>query len=76
MKLTPVKSTNIKAIGHDPASKKLVVQFNSGAAHAYEGVSADDHAALMAATDSHGKHFNANIIKKFPSSKYDGEIED
>lgn len=74
MKLSPVKSTNIAAVGHDPATSQLVVQFKSGAAHVYEGVTAEDHAALVGA-ESVGKHFIANIKNKFASSKYEGEVE-
>jgi hypothetical protein len=74
MKLEPVQSSNIAAIGHDPEKNQLVVQFKSGATHAYEGVSAEDHAALIGA-ESVGKHFHANIRNRFESSKYDGEVE-
>jgi hypothetical protein len=66
--LTPVESSNIKAIGYDPNSRTLHVQFNSGATHQYEDVSPDKHAALMAA-DSKGSHFHANIKNAHTSSR-------
>lgn len=58
--MTPVTSSNIAAIGYDPATKALTVQFKSGAQHRYADVSPDAHAALMAA-ESKGKHFHAHI---------------
>jgi hypothetical protein len=64
--MTPVTSSNIHAIGHDPVTNTLKVQFKdkSGAPTAtweYDGVPAEKHAALMAATPSIGSHFAKNI---------------
>lgn len=70
MNMTPVKSSNIAEIGHDPTTNTLAVRFNprKGAAEGAKGplwhyadVPAEKHAALLADTDSHGKHFNTNI---------------
>lgn len=46
----PVSSTAVMSVGHDPATNTLEVEFRSGAVHQYEGVSAEEHAALL-------KHF-------------------
>lgn len=70
MALVPVKSSNIKAVGYDPAARSLTVQFNSGANHRYDDVSPEKHAAMMAA-DSIGSYFHANIRSAHPSSKVD-----
>lgn len=58
--MTPVKSSNLSAVGYDPATRALTVQFKSGASHHYADVSPEAHAALMAA-ESVGKHFHAHI---------------
>jgi hypothetical protein len=68
MSLTPVKSSNIKAVGYDPGSKALRVEFNSGAQHRYEEVSPEKHAGMMAA-DSVGSYFHAHIRGAHKSSK-------
>lgn len=60
MKLDPVQSTSIKAIGHDAEKNELHVQFHSGATHVYSGVDASKHSNLVNA-DSIGSHFHHNI---------------
>jgi hypothetical protein len=72
MQLTPVQSSNIKAVGYDPASRALQVQFNSGATHQYEDVPPEKHAAMTAPDSSVGKYFHANIKSAHTSSKVDG----
>lgn len=69
--LTPVKSSNIAAVGHDPETQELHVKFHSGAVHAYSGVSAEKHQALLAAS-SIGSHFHKNILKAHKSRKVSG----
>ncbi len=66
--MTPVKSSNIEAIHHDPVTNALTVRFRSGATHRYDDVSAEKHAALMAA-DSIGGHFHKHIRNAHKSSK-------
>ncbi|MGA3015963.1 MAG: KTSC domain-containing protein [Bryobacteraceae bacterium] len=58
--MQPVESSNIEAIGHDPATNTLGVKFKSGGLYHYQGISAEKHQALMAA-DSKGKHFFKHI---------------
>lgn len=70
--LVPVESSNLKAVGYEPGTKALTVQFKSGAQHVYEGVPAHEHARLMA-SDSIGSHFHANIKSAYKSSKLHGD---
>ncbi len=65
---TPVQSSNIASIGHDPATDTLHVEFRSGATWAYDGVDADRHAELLNA-DSVGSHFAKHIRGKFPGRR-------
>ena len=60
MERTPVKSSNIASIGHDPETNTLEVEFKGGGVYQYHGVDADKHAALLGAK-SIGGHFHANI---------------
>lgn len=60
MKMTPVVSSNIAAIGYDLICAELVVQFKNGKTFYYLEVSPEEHTALMAA-ESVGKHFNQFI---------------
>jgi hypothetical protein len=55
-----VESSNIKAIGYDPATKTLSVEFRSGHSANYSDVSPEQHADFMAAP-SKGKHFHKHI---------------
>lgn len=38
MNFTPVRSSNVKAIGYDPDAKVMGVQFQDGSEYHYEGV--------------------------------------
>ena len=69
--LTPVKSSQVKAIGHDPATNTLAVQFMHGAGHlyCYPNVTADMHKAFAGA-ESIGAHFGKHI-KALPFEKYE-----
>lgn len=66
--MTPVRSSNIEAVGYDQPTRVLTVRFKSGQAHAYDGVSPEHHAALMRA-ESVGKHFHAHIRSAFASRR-------
>lgn len=65
--LTPVTSSNIKAIGHDATKDELHVDFGNGV-YVYAGVPASAHAALIGA-ESVGKHFHQHIKGKFDHRK-------
>jgi len=56
VEMVKVVSSNAHMIGHDPDANELHVQFKSdGPTYIYDGVTADEHAELMAAP-SIGKH--------------------
>ena len=56
----PVKSSQIKAIGHCGDTNTLCVEFSGGGCYHYAGVSADDYDKLMKA-ESVGSHFGKHI---------------
>lgn len=60
MKMFHVESKHIDSIGHDPAKSELQVLFKNGDLYSYAGVSAAEHAGLMAAV-SKGAYLHANI---------------
>lgn len=60
MKMTPVTSSNIAAIGYHQPFTALFVEFKNGKTFSYSDVSPEEHAELMAA-ESIGKHFNQFI---------------
>ncbi len=68
---SPVKSSAISAIGHDPATNTLRVEFSSGHAYDYSNVTAEDHAALMGAKSLGGhfhKHFRTREYSKLDAA--------
>ena len=67
MKLEPVTSTSIKAIGYDKATGTMHVQFGSGT-YEYQGVSPETYDAL-AGSESVGKHFHSVIKPQFKGVK-------
>lgn len=69
--MTPVSSSQLKAIGYDPATKALACQFVHGPGHlyVYPNVEPKVHAEFMAAK-SIGKFFGQHI-KPLPFDKYE-----
>lgn len=69
--MTPVSSSQLKAIGYDPATKALACQFVHGPGHlyVYPNVEPKVHAEFMAAK-SIGKFFGQHI-KPLPFGKYE-----
>lgn len=67
---TPVKSSNIRAIGHDPESKTLEVEFSNGGVYHYHGVDSDQYNELLKA-ESVGRHLNTHIKGHHKFSKAD-----
>jgi KTSC domain len=65
MKRTPVISSNIAAIGHDPDSETLEIEFNNGAVYSYSGVPLGEYEGFMSA-DSKGTYLNVNIKGRYP----------
>lgn len=74
--LTPVTSSQVKAIGYDPLTKTLACQFAYGAGHIYHypNVEPKTHADFMAA-ESIGKFFGQHI-KPLPFEKYEAPKEE
>jgi hypothetical protein len=60
MTRTPVKSSNVAAIGFDPATGYLEVEYRNGGIYHYHPVSAKTHQTLMGAP-SIGKHLHGEI---------------
>jgi hypothetical protein len=63
VKLRPVQSGAIRAIGYDPANEELHVEFRSGKTYVYSDVTPAEHEALAGA-DSIGAHFAKHIRTK------------
>lgn len=66
MNMTPVSSSNLKAVGYDAATQTLRIAFISSGIYEYSAVPSSIHAGLMAAS-SHGSYFDTHI-KKGPYS--------
>jgi hypothetical protein len=60
MQMQSVESSTIKALGYEPSSRTLAIEFTSGHVYHYSGISQHQFDALMAAP-SKGKHFTAMI---------------
>lgn len=77
MKMQPVESTQIAALGHDPTRNALRIRFKDfktkqpGNTYEYANFTADDFEKFLAA-ESKGKHFAAlikNVTAKHPYRK-------
>jgi hypothetical protein len=68
--LKPVKSSNLAAIGYDPATKRMAVNFKSGGTHVYHDVG-QEHFDAFADAESVGKHFHSHIRNAFKSTKHE-----
>lgn len=60
MERTPIKSSNIKSVRYDAATKTMHVEFVGGKVYEYPGVPEDIHAAFASAS-SLGSHFAQHI---------------
>lgn len=78
MERIPVKSSNIAAIGWQPETETLEVEFLSkkegvpGAVHQYEAVDYDDYHQFLNAK-SVGTHFHEFIKHKYSSHRVDAD---
>jgi len=68
MKLHPVESSNISALGYDEKTGELHVKFNSGTQYAYAGVPLDTYEELIQA-ESIGSFFYHHIKGKYGGRK-------
>jgi hypothetical protein len=68
--MSEVKSSQVKHVGYDPATKTLALTFTRGlgAVYHYPNVSPETHQALLKA-ESIGSHFGKHI-KPLPFAKY------
>ena len=62
MNLIPVSSSDLQAVGYDPETHRLQVEFCNGSLYEYYSVPESVHRELMAAA-SHGSYFAAHIKK-------------
>lgn len=75
MKMQPVESTQIAAIGHDPTRNALRIQFKDfktkqpGNTYEYANFTVEDFEKFLAA-ESKGKHFGATIKKETAKHPY------
>jgi hypothetical protein len=60
MELTPVESGNLEAVGYDPATRELQVQFLSGSLYSYAGVPQDLYDRILN-SDSPGGVFAREV---------------
>jgi hypothetical protein len=63
-----VNSSKIRAVGYDPKSQMLEVEFSDGRVLAYRGVSPEVHRQFMAAP-SPTSFFEDKIDESFPSNR-------
>lgn len=62
IKMTPIESSAIAAIGHDPLTKTLAVQYKrDGSIYHYENVSAQKYKGIVDAASS-GERLNKNVL--------------
>jgi hypothetical protein len=68
MERISVSSSNISAIGYDPDSEVLEVEFTNGAVYSYSGVPSGEYEGFINA-DSKGKYLHANIKNRYSCEK-------
>jgi hypothetical protein len=71
MRLDPVESSMIAAVGYDPDLKALVVLYNSGKAYQYLEVPPETFQELQNAT-SKGRFMLDHVIDNFPYAVFRG----
>ena len=65
MDRTPVRSSNIRSVGYDLASRMLEVEFHSGGLYHYSGVPETIYQGFMQAA-SKGSYFQNHIKGRYP----------
>lgn len=68
MEMQGVNSSMLTHVGHDPVTNRLTVQFKNGNVYHYDGVTPEEHAALLQAP-SIGAHFGAHIRNSKAASR-------
>ena len=64
MDRTPVRSSNIRSVGYDPASSTLEVEFRSGGLYQYSGVPETIYQGFVRAA-SKGSYFHDHIKGRY-----------
>lgn len=64
MTMQPVNSSNIAAIGYDPETQTLAIEFRSGGTYEYYDVPEQVFQGLRSAA-SHGQYFQNNIRGRY-----------
>lgn len=67
MDLVPVSSSSVNAVGYDPDTRMLEIEFRGGRIYRYADVPPQVHAAMMAA-GSIGRFVNNNIRGQYRAS--------
>jgi hypothetical protein len=60
MTMQPVSSSNLAAVGYDPETQTLAIEFKSGGTYEYYDVPQQVFDGLLSAA-SHGQYFQSNI---------------
>jgi hypothetical protein len=68
VKLKPVESSMIKAVGYYPEMRLLEVVFNNNQTYCYEDVPPEVYEELMAA-ESKGRYMRSEIIDVYPDHR-------
>ena len=63
---TPLRSSVLAAVGYDPGTAELEIEFTSGDVYRYYAVPASVHRALLEA-ESPGAYFNRAINDTYPT---------
>ena len=61
MRLLPLNSSNVAAMGYDTAEQVLYVHFNNGSFYKYLGVDSGTVVGILFDPDSQGKAFNTMV---------------
>lgn len=68
MRMTPVSSSDLSAVGYDEPTSTLRIEFHSGGTYDYSSVPLAVYIELMAA-NSQGRYFNQNIKQRYSYAK-------
>ena len=73
MKLTPVDSEMLVAVGYDPKSHSLIAVFRTGETYRYKNVPFFVHERLMSA-DSIGKFMHKYVLNRFDYERVTAKV--
>ncbi len=71
MRLDPVESSMLAAVGYDPALEALVILYNSGRAYQYMRVPIETYHQLMESR-SKGRFMIDHVIDHYPNAVFTG----